>query len=210
MTNQTKSKTFLQFLHYPQAEFYSEILVLPLPQCNRGTGHGGWGQFIICCLSCCFSTPSEDSFSSTGSLSWKQSFIYFSNLSPLHGLQFSMNCSSGGPFHWLQSLRNNVGPPRGSQVLPLNLLQCGFLSFQDPAPAQVSPRTLMSLAWPEAGPSYAVWHWLYHTWQKLLAASSKATPAAPLSPSLPKPGHTNPIHTKLPSNNSKCYLSITR
>lgn len=39
--------------------------------------------------------------------------------------------------------------------------------------------------------------------------AAEATPAALLSPSLPKPGHTNPIQTKLRSNNSKLYLSMT-
>lgn len=55
MTNLIKSlNTFLPFLHYPQAEFDSEILVPPLPQQHRETGHGGWGQFIVCCLCAAF------------------------------------------------------------------------------------------------------------------------------------------------------------
>ena len=55
----------------------------------------------------------------------------FSNVSPSHGLQFFTNCSSMGPIHGVQSFRNRLlqhGSPTGSQVLPANLLQRGFLS----------------------------------------------------------------------------------
>ncbi|KAK4822676.1 hypothetical protein QYF61_019043 [Mycteria americana] len=63
----------------------------------------------------------------------RQSSMNFSNVSPSHGLQFFMNCSSMGPFHGVQSFRNRLlqrGSPMGSQVLPVNLLQHGFLSPQ--------------------------------------------------------------------------------
>jgi len=71
----------------------------------------------------------------------------FSNMSPSHRLQSSMNCPSVGPFHRVQSFRNRLlqhGSPTGSQVLPANLLWRGLLSsqghrsWQDPAPVWAS------------------------------------------------------------------------
>ena len=78
----------------------------------------------------------EDSSHSSPAPVWgpshgRQSFTYFSNVSPSHRLQFFTNCSSMGPFHGVQSFRNRLlqrGSPAGSQVLPANLLQRGFLS----------------------------------------------------------------------------------
>lgn len=57
-------------------------------------------------------------------------------MSPLHGLQFSVNCSSRVPFHRVQSFRNSWGPPWVSQILPPNLHQSGFLSPQVTGPAR--------------------------------------------------------------------------
>lgn len=132
------------------------------PSTAQGDKAWGCGQFIICCLCCCFSPHSEDSFpcSSTGSLSWKQSFINFSNMSPLHGLQFSMNCSSRVPFHRVQSFRNSWGPPWVSQILPPNLHQSGFFSPQVTGPARSLllqrhlPGHWWAWPWSAAGPSW--------------------------------------------------------
>ncbi|KAK4810966.1 hypothetical protein QYF61_014438 [Mycteria americana] len=73
--------------------------------------------------------------------------------SPTHGRQSSMNCSSMGPFHGVQSFRNGLlqrGSPMGPQVLPATLLQHGLLSArvhrfcQEPAPAQALHRVTAS------------------------------------------------------------------
>ena len=56
----------------------------------------------------------------------------FFEVSPSYWLDF-MNSSSMGPFDRVQSFRNRLlqcGSPRGSQVLPTNLLQHGLLSPQ--------------------------------------------------------------------------------
>jgi len=54
---------------------------------------------------------------------------------PSHGTQCSTNCSSTGPFHGVQSFRNRLlqyGSLMGSQVLPVNLLQCGLPKGSQP------------------------------------------------------------------------------
>jgi len=83
----------------------------------------------------------------------------FSNVSPFHGLQLFTSCSSTGPSHRVQSFKNRLlqrGYTTGSQVLPANLLQRGFLSpqirrsCQEPAPARATHRITASLGHPPA------------------------------------------------------------
>ncbi|KAK4828634.1 hypothetical protein QYF61_000282 [Mycteria americana] len=94
----------------------------------------------------------EDSSHSSPTPAWgpshgRQSSTNFSNMSASHGLQFFMNCSSVGPFHRVQSFRSRLlqhGSPTGSQVLPADLLQSGFLPpqvhrfCQEPSPTWAS------------------------------------------------------------------------
>lgn len=129
---------------------------------------------------CCFSTHSEDSFpcSSTGSLSWKQSFINSSSLSPWHGLQFSMNCSSGVPSTECSPSGTMWVPHGGLKVCHQTCSRGGFSLHRVTGPV----RTLMGLALARAAPFWAVWHWLYQTWQKLLATCSRSHPCSPLIP----------------------------
>jgi len=76
-------------------------------------------------------------------------------MSPSHGLQLFMNCSSVGPFHGVQSFRNKL-LQRGSQALPASLLWHGLLSpwahrsCQDAAPAQAAHRVPASFRHPPA------------------------------------------------------------
>lgn len=132
MTNRIKSwNTFLPFLHYPQAEFDSEILAPPLPQWHRETGHGGWGQFIICGLCATFlliqRTPSP-------APAQGPSHGNSPSLTPPAWV-LGMDCSSPwtapvGSLPLSAVLQEPCGPPWGSQGLPPNLLQRGFLSPQ--------------------------------------------------------------------------------
>jgi len=83
----------------------------------------------------------------------------FSNVSPSHRLQFSINCSSVGPSHGAQSFRNRLlqcGSPMGSQVLPANLLWRGLLcprvhgTCQEPASVWAPHRVVASFGHPPA------------------------------------------------------------
>lgn len=83
----------------------------------------------------------------------------FSNISPSHELHFLTNSSGMGPFHGVQSLRNELlqqGSPVGSKVLPANLLQCGLLFpwihrfFQKSARVWSSNRVTASFRHPPA------------------------------------------------------------
>ncbi|KAK4813314.1 hypothetical protein QYF61_023989 [Mycteria americana] len=118
---------------------------------HRGTGNGGCGQFITRCLCRSFllrgRTPHTLPLLQRGVPPTGESSANFSNVSPSHRLQFFTNCSSVGPFHRVQSFRSRLlqrGSPTGSQVLPENLLQHGFLSprvhrsCQEPVPVRAS------------------------------------------------------------------------
>jgi len=62
-----------------------------------------------------------------------QLFMNCSSLGPSHGVQFFTNSPSMGIFHGVQSFRNRQlqrGSPVGSQDLPEYLLQHGLLSPQ--------------------------------------------------------------------------------
>lgn len=92
-------------------------------------------------------------------------------MGPSHGLQLFMSCSSMDPFHRIQTVRK-IAPawsPRGSQVSPANLLQCGLLSsqsnrsHQEPAPPQASHGVTTSFGNPPApawGPPWSVGEYL--------------------------------------------------
>ena len=70
---------------------------------------------------------------------------------PTQGRQFSTNFTSVSPFHRVQYFINcSSVSPAGSQVLPANLLQCGFLSLSLSLStgSQVLPGTCSSTGFP--------------------------------------------------------------
>jgi len=92
----------------------------------------------------------------------------FSNVSPSHGLQLFMNCPSVGPFQGVQTFRNRLFQrevPPGSQALPENLLQSGFLSpwvcrsWQESTPAWAPHRVTASFRHTSA-PAWGPFHQL--------------------------------------------------
>lgn len=89
-------------------------------------------------------------------------------------------------------------------------LSTGHRSCQEPAPAEASPRSLMGLALVSGrsllGQSGTGFIRHSRSFWQLLTEPQQPPPYS----SLPKPGHTNLMQTKLPSSNSKRYLSTTR
>lgn len=109
----------------------------------------------------------------------RQFFIPSFKMSPFHRLQFFINCPSVGPFPRVQSFRNTLiqcGSLKRSQVLLVNLLQCGLIaswtqgSLQESAPVQASHgitasfRHLHALAW---GLPFTVGEYLLHCYPPL-------------------------------------------
>jgi len=104
MRNKTKFKnTFPLPLPASWAKFTVEFSTSS-PERHRGTGNGGYSQFITCCLC--------HSFLLRGGL---LTLCPCSSVGPTHGGQSSKNCSSMSPSHRLQLFTNcsSVGTPKG-------------------------------------------------------------------------------------------------
>jgi len=149
---------------------FTPISLPPPPERCRGTGNGGYGQFVTRCLCHSLSLRGKTPYTlpllqREGSSQGRQFSTNFSNVSPSHGLQLFTNFtnfSNLGPSHGVQSFRNRLlqsGTSTGSPALPADLLRRGLLSprvhrpWQEPASVwgshrvTASFRRLPALAW---------------------------------------------------------------